>query len=111
MKLHFHGITADGAYRRVTIHRAPQYGPACTRRNSAIVPRLDHHIGGLDLAVRLGASTRNARVLLMSRYTERINGIEDAKLPLIRNPFSPDKLVERIQEMIVSAKDQELVPA
>jgi len=47
----------------------------------------------------------------MSLYTERINGIEDAKLPLIRNPFSPDKLVERIQEMIVSAKDQELVPA
>ena len=45
----------------------------------------------------------------MSGYTERINEIEEAKLPLIRKPFSPDKLVERIQEMLVA--NRELVPA
>jgi len=75
--------------------------------SDVVMPKL----GGLDLAVRLGASTRNARVLLMSGYTERINEIEDAKLPLIRKPFSPDKLVQRIHEMLATAKDRELVYA
>lgn len=75
--------------------------------SDVVMPKL----GGLDLAVRLGASTRKARVLLMCGYTERINEIEEAKLPLIRKPFSPDKLVERIQEMLGAAKHRELVPA
>jgi hypothetical protein len=46
---------------------------------------------------------RQAKVLLMAGYTDRINEIEDAGLPLLRKPFSPEKLADSIRSMVSEA--------
>jgi signal transduction histidine kinase/ActR/RegA family two-component response regulator len=60
-----------------------------------VMPKL----GGLDLAIRINAFERCTRILLMSGYTDRINEIEKAGIPLLRKPFSPEKLALAIREV------------
>jgi two-component system, cell cycle sensor histidine kinase and response regulator CckA len=57
-------------------------------------------VGGLDLALKLHASPLGPKVLLMSGYTDLINEIENAKLPLLRKPFTADELVFSLRTLL-----------
>jgi signal transduction histidine kinase/CheY-like chemotaxis protein len=73
-----------------------------------IMPKM----GGLDLALRLPAAPAGPKVLLMSGYTERINEIEEAHLPLLRKPFTADELVRSLRIVLEDApKVFQAVPA
>jgi signal transduction histidine kinase/ActR/RegA family two-component response regulator len=61
-----------------------------------VMPKL----GGLDLALRLPAYPVGPKVLLMSGYTDRINDIEEANLPLLRKPFTADELVRSLRILL-----------
>jgi len=63
-------------------------------------------MSGVDLAERLVAARPGLRVLYMSGYTERaiVNHGVDAQMAFLQKPFTPNGLVQRVQEVLSQAE-------
>jgi CheY-like chemotaxis protein len=58
-------------------------------------------MSGIEMAGQILASTPDAKILLMTGYSDDVIQSRNAlQLPLIRKPFLPDDLLRRIHELI-----------
>jgi two-component system, cell cycle sensor histidine kinase and response regulator CckA len=64
------------------------------------------HMGGVELARRIGAMRPELKVLWMSGYTDEAvihHGLVDASVAFIQKPFSPDALAKKVREVLEGA--------
>jgi CheY-like chemotaxis protein len=59
-------------------------------------------MNGLELAARLKAM-RPTPILLMSGYSDRMEGVHDSGVTYIQKPFTPDTLVRTVREVLNGA--------
>jgi DNA-binding NtrC family response regulator len=61
-------------------------------------------MNGKDLAVKLASTQPSMKILFMSGYTDRImteTGVLENSVAFLQKPFTPDKLIEAVQRMLV----------
>jgi CheY-like chemotaxis protein len=72
-------------------------GDVCLVLTDVVMPVL----GGIEMADRILDSSPEAKVLLMSAYSDEVIQPQNSrKLPLIRKPFLPDDLLRKIDELV-----------
>ncbi|HXM77473.1 MAG TPA: response regulator, partial [Thermoanaerobaculia bacterium] len=81
------------------IHLATRYpGPIHLVLTDVVMPGLD----GPEVAARIAAVRPAIKVLYMTGYTDAVTTKIGAQAPLLRKPFSPAALAQRVHELLAS---------
>ena len=81
------------------IHLATRYpGPIHLVLTDVVMPGLD----GPEVAARIAAVRPGIKVLYMTGYTDAVTTKIGAQAPLLRKPFSPAALAQRVHELLAS---------